>query len=395
MKVLFITPYYDPRLAPAATLDAFPILRELPAELAARGHSVRVLALASSTARVERAGVRYQFLRPPAPARALASALQRWKPRYGAAYYEVTPRLARDIAALRPDVVHVFGVTLDWQLALLARASARQGVPLVAHYHGGLPELGRYRRLQAHNLRRVARVLFTAPEQAEPWLAAGLLRPEQVALLPETSSPWRGLPRDAARAKTGIVGDPACLSAGRLAPIKDPLTMLRGFARAAATLPDARLYLYYLTDELLPELQAFVAATPGLAERVEFRGRAAPEEMQALYSSADVLLQASLREWSGLALLEALSCGCVPVVSDIPAFRALTDDGRVARLFPVGDDEALADALVKLDTATRARLANDGRDFFTRELSFAALARRLEALYATLPPARYNRTDGD
>jgi glycosyltransferase involved in cell wall biosynthesis len=221
-----------------------------------------------------------------------------------------------------------------------------------------------------------------------------MLTTGQTALLPESSSAFSGLPRDVARARTGMTGDPVCLSAGRLSAIKDPLTTLRGFALAAETLPDARLYCYYLTDEMLPELRAFVDATPGLAQRVEFRGRALPEEMEAIYSSADVLVQSSWREWSGLALLEALACGCLPIVSDIPSFRTLTDDGRYGRLFPPGDHTALASQLRTLDAPIRADLAPAAQAYFQRELSFAALARRLDALYAKLAAAEYNAQDG-
>jgi glycosyltransferase involved in cell wall biosynthesis len=393
VRIALVFPFYDRPRDPDDALATFPLLRELPRELAARGHIVTVCSLAAADARLDRNGVRYAFVRPDRLVLHLGRLLQRWKPRYGAAYYQVSPRLARTLRASRPDVVHVFGLTLDLQLALLARTTQRLGVPLVAHYHGGLPETGRYRRLQRHNLARVTRALFTTQAQVNAWIAAGLLSPAQTALLPETSSAFVGLPREVARAQTAMAGDPVCLSAGRLAPIKDPLTTLRGFAKAAEQLPNARLYFYYLTDELLLELRAYIEGTPGLAERVEFRGRAPAEAMEAIYSSADLLLQASQREWSGLAVLEALSCGCLPVVTDIPSFVELTDGGRYGRLFPPGDHSALAVALLSLDADARAALAPAAQTYFQRELSFTALARRLDELYAALAVAEYNQDD--
>jgi glycosyltransferase involved in cell wall biosynthesis len=394
MKITYVFPFYDKLRDPDDALAAFPILRELPREMAARGHAVTVCALAARDACVRRHSVDYLFIAPDPLSGAAGRLLQRWKPRYGAAYYQASPRLTRRVSATLPDVAHVFGLTMDLQLALIARATRRMRVPLVAHYHGGLPEKGRYRRLQRHNLALVDRALFTTQAQADAWISAGMLSPGQTALLPETSSAFSGLPRDVARARTGMTGNPVCLSAGRLSAIKDPLTTLRGFALAADHLHDARLYCYYLTDELLPELRAFVDAMPGLAQRVEFRGRALPAEMEAIYSSADVLVQSSRREWSGLALLEALACGCLPVVSDIPSFRALTDDGRYGRLFPAGDHRALASQLLTLDAPTRADLAPAAQAYFRRELSFAALARRLDALYANLAAGEYNASDG-
>jgi glycosyltransferase involved in cell wall biosynthesis len=394
MKITYVFPYYDQPRDPDDALRAFPLLSALPRAVAARGHAVTVCALAARDACVTRHDVTDQFIAPDPLTGGGGRLLQRWKPRYGAAYYQVSPRLARRVSASQPDVAHVFGLTMDLQLALLARATRKPRAPLVVHYHGGLPESGRYGRLQRHNLARVDRALFTTQAQADEWIDAGMLTTSQTSLLPETSSNFSGLSRKVARAQTGMTGDPVCLSAGRLSAIKDPLTTLRGFALAAEHLPDARLYCYYLTDELLPELRAFVDATPGLARRVEFRGRAAPAAMEAIYSSADVLVQSSRREWSGLALLEALACGCVPIVTDIPSFRTLTDDGHYGRLFPVGDYATLAQQLLTLDADTRRNLAPAAQAYFRRELSFAALARRLDDLYAELVAARYNVRNG-
>jgi glycosyltransferase involved in cell wall biosynthesis len=106
--------------------------------------------------------------------------------------------------------------------------------------------------------------------------------------------------------------------------------------------------------------------------------------MEEIYSSADYLLQASLREWSGLAILEAMSCGCIPIVSDIPSFRALTAAGQAGRLFPIGDDAALADRVLSLDDAARAALSEEVRAHFAGCLSFAAIARQLDAVYCEL-----------
>jgi glycosyltransferase involved in cell wall biosynthesis len=142
--------------------------------------------------------------------------------------------------------------------------------------------------------------------------------------------------------------------------------------------------MYYTRDDLLATVTAFISATPELAEHVELRGHAPLAEMESIYSSADFLLQASLREWSGLAIMEALSCGCIPVVSDIPSFRVLTANGRFGRLFPIGDDSAMANAVLECAESDRARLASEARDFFERELSFEALAEQLDGVYGAV-----------
>jgi glycosyltransferase involved in cell wall biosynthesis len=200
----------------------------------------------------------------------------------------------------------------------------------------------------------------------------------------ETSATFVRRERAAARRETGMPGAPVFLWAGRLASIKDPLTALRGFARIHTAWPEARLYLHYLTDELLPQLRAFVAERPALAGAVHFRGRVPPLAMEPIFQSADFLLQASHREFSGCAVLEAMACGVIPVVTDIPSFRAMTDGGRVGVLFPAGDDEALARGVLALGRDELAARAAAVRARFDQALSFGALAERLDGLYAEL-----------
>ncbi|MEZ4520541.1 MAG: glycosyltransferase family 4 protein [Thermomicrobiales bacterium] len=381
MRILYVSPYYDDRLAnPEQSLDRFPILRELPQAMAARGHQVRVLSLGPRNGITERDSVRYRWISPGPPTWWFGRLAHRIQPHYGPAYYQPSLALARCVHSLAPDITHIFGLTMDLQLALINMIAGSR-TRTVVHYHGGIPPSGRLRsRIQRLAIRDIAVALFTTLDQADDWIAAGMLAPAQVDQLLETSSPFRGIPRDEARRITGMTGNPVYLSVGRLHPIKDPMTLLGGFAEIARRQPDARLYLYYLTDELLDQMMTLVRSLPDLRDRVEFRGRATPDQMEAIYSSADILLQASVREWSGLAILEAMSCGCVPVVSDIPSFSTMTGGGTFGRLFPAGDRRALADAAMSI--ADLAEMSAAVRTHFERELSFAAMASKLERIYS-------------
>ncbi|HEX3386522.1 MAG TPA: glycosyltransferase, partial [Mucilaginibacter sp.] len=80
-------------------------------------------------------------------------------------------------------------------------------------------------------------------------------------------------------------------------------------------------------------------------ESITLVGELPHDELQYWFNSADFTLSASHYEGSGTAVCEAMSCGCVPIVTDIPSFRMITDNGRCGLLYEPGNEHALLDAL--------------------------------------------------
>lgn len=305
-------------------------------------------------------------------------------------------RMAAALAAVAPDVVHVQGMASPL-LVRNFRLSLSSRTTVVVQDHGGVhersPEFGRWywRMFYGAGLRAADAVLFTARELAAPWLASGVLAPEQlVREIPEASTDLHDQ-HTAATATTPqasrLPGRPALLWVGRLDGNKDPLTILAGFERAVATLPDAALTFVFSGDELLPALRARIASSATLRSRVHLRGRVERSALPALYAGADAFVLGSHHEAASFALIEALAFGLTPVVSDIPAFRALTDAGRLGALFPPGDAGAFAGALAALaapapaDAAARRERV---RAYFDRELSWRALGAKALAIYRGL-----------
>lgn len=374
VRICIASLHYDPALAdqrPRHYLAGLPVEGYLARALAARGHQVEAVLLFARGARFVEGDVTYHLV-PAGPG------LERLG-RQGVRLLPALPALWR-IRRLQADVIHCHGLVLTVNLAGLRLVLGRNGPPIVGHYHGGLPARRRLaHRLQRYALRRLSRALFTTRAQAQPFLEAGVLRPGQVGELMEVSTPFRMQNRTVARQETGMHGDPVFLWAGRLHPVKGPQTALKGFARIQAAWPGAHLYLYYLSDELLPRLRASLATQPGLRAHVHFRGRVPHAQMEAVFNSADFFLQASVREYSGFAVLEALACGVLPVVSDIPAFRIMSGDGAYGLLFPPGDAAALARQVLAVDPAAIPRAAI--RRHFERHFSFEKMAERLETVY--------------
>lgn len=296
------------------------------------------------------------------------------------------PALARAMMDLRPDLVHIHGLGYPRRVWGMRRGLPREAA-LVVQDHGwyghGIPatrnplEWLTYRR----GLAGANGFFFSAAGLAEPWRRARLIRGSQpVYELAEVSVDLRALPRAAARAASGLQGDPALLWVGRLNATKDPLTVLDGLARALPALPRAHLTLAYGNDALLPQVQAR-AAGPDLAGHVTLVGAVPYADLAAYYSAADIFVLGSAYESTGNALLEALACGAIPVVTDIPPFRRFTFDGALGALWPPGDAAALADALQRAAGSDREGMRRACIDHFEAELTWAALGRQAWAAY--------------
>jgi glycosyltransferase involved in cell wall biosynthesis len=147
---------------------------------------------------------------------------------------------------------------------------------------------------------------------------------------------------------------PVILATGRLAPQKDYPTLLRAFSLVRAQRP-CRLVI--LGDgPLWPELQQIARELPSIDtyrpdSDIFFAGHA--RNPFAYMARAACFVLSSAWEGFGLALAEALSCGCPVVSTDCRSGpREILDGGRYGRLVPVADVEGLAKAIeATLDTA--------------------------------------------
>lgn len=108
-----------------------------------------------------------------------------------------------------------------------------------------------------------------------------------------------------------------------------------------------------------PDASALRAAAEPLIERrlMTMRGLVPPDEIPALLEAHDVFLLASELEGMPNALIEAMGCGCVPVVTPVGGIPSLVSDGRSGYLVPVGDVSTFAARLAALQHDPRGRRA--------------------------------------
>ncbi|MEV0173223.1 glycosyltransferase family 4 protein [Streptomyces sp. NPDC050803] len=147
----------------------------------------------------------------------------------------------------------------------------------------------------------------------------------------------------------------AVIAAGRLVPVKRYDLLVEAFARVAAEHPDWQLRIYGKGEEQ-PRLRQLID-TLGLCDNVFLMGAAAP--MEAEWVKGSIGAAASNFEPFGMTIVEAMRCGLPVVSTDCPYGPGeIIKDGVDGRLVPVGNREALSDALLELvgDDERRRRM---------------------------------------
>ena len=293
-------------------------------------------------------------------------------------------KLHRYIKSLQPDVVVIQGLHFPLQVIQL-RLLLGPKVKIIAQNHAEKPFYGPKKVLQQLADRCINAYLFASYPMGIEWVAKGnLASAEKIHEVMEVSSVFYPINSNVARQQTKVNGSPAFLWVGRLNPNKDPVTVVRAFLKFAEKNTHARLYMIYHTDELLHVIKVLLATQPKQAGAITLIGRVDHEELLYWYNSCDFIIAGSHYEGSGTAVCEAMSCGCVPVVTDILSFRMITDDGKCGALYEPGNEKALLNVLKHTQQMDMPAKKAHTLNYFKQHLSFRAIAQKIERIAASL-----------
>lgn len=279
------------------------------------------------------------------------------------------------IVSKKPDIIVVEGLVFPLQVIALKLRLGKKTSILVQH-HGELPGKGLKKILQRIADKFISGYLFTSFGNATPWINEGIINDvNSCKELPEASTYLKPSGKKESRSALGIAHDEIVyLWVGRLDGNKDPLTVLQGFENYAANRQGAKLFMIYQQDNLLNAVEQRIRQSETLRRSVSLVGYIPHEELESWYSAADFFISASYQEGSGYALLEAIACGCFPVVSNIPAFRKITDNGNVGMLFKKGNPGELTTALEKSRLLQNDLVREYIKQHFENNFSFRKIA---------------------
>ena len=261
----------------------------------------------------------------------------------GSSRYPLAPSVLRHLKGA--DVVHVHAI--DFFFDFLALTRPLHGRRLIATTHGGFFHTGSFKiakKLWFQTLTRASitaydRIVACSQSDAEMFQASA----GQRLMLIENGinqSKFHGAASPSPR-KT-------ILSFGRFARHKRTDALLRVFKDLIAIDPSWRLIIAGReADQKASELIE-MAAQFNLGDAVRFVFGPSDAELRSLMAEASFYASLSSYEGFGLAAVEAMSAGLVPILSPIPAFARLVSTAGAGLTVDADDPSAAAAAIAAL-----------------------------------------------
>lgn len=252
-------------------------------------------------------------------------------------------------------------------------------------------------RIELSMLRRWAeRILILNPGMVEEALEVGFER-SRIGWMPnpvdtDLFSPCSPSDRILIRQELKVGEDtPLAVFVGRLEAQKELPWLIGSFAKVVREIPEAVLALVG-DGSLRGELEQLVSSL-GLQRNIIFVGRLDSDGVLKWLQAGDVFTLISAIEGLPCSLIEAMSTGLPPVVSDIPAHTQLVDNEMNGMVTELGNQDSIARGLVRLlrDPAARLRMGAACRLRITETFSTAKVVDCYETLFAEcLPSANRN-----
>jgi len=253
--------------------------------------------------------------------------------------------LSPHLEKLRPDLVLGFWVYPEGYAGVKVAKSL--GIPSIVSSRGS--DLRRIedpltRSRISYVLRKANYVLTVSEDLRRRAIELGSA-PERTAAILNGCDPGTFHFRDqgAARSQLNLSEDEKIvLYVGRLAEPKGLVELCEAFAALARAYPRLRLVAVG-TGPLASTLRSFIHGHE-LRNRMALTGERAPREIAAWMAAADLFCLPSYSEGCPNVLIEALSCGCPAVATDVGGIpELLTPDSAV--LVPAKDPKRLAEGL--------------------------------------------------
>lgn len=291
-------------------------------------------------------------------------------------FFQIPFKTHNYIKSQRPDIIIIQGLVFPVQVLAL-RMKVGKECKIIVQHHGEKPFKGIKKLFQKIAVKYIDAYLFTAIEISWDWVSSNIINPTKCFEILPASTHFTPQDKNICKEKLGFKGVHNFLWVGRLNENKDPMTVLKGFEKYLRFQPQARLHMVFQTNDLLNEIEEFIGQCNSLESSVELHGKILHNELPYWYSAADYYISASHSESCGYALLEAMACGCIPVVTSIPSFKKITKNGKYGFLFSPDKPDELLKILSNLEKINAKEFSGKVIQHFNNNLSYKNIAEDL------------------
>lgn len=300
--------------------------------------------------------------------------------------------LYRLFRSVRPDVLHCFLFTPNLWGRLIGRV-AKVPVIITSERNIDLPKsrLRVWIERLAHPLSDG--IIVNAEAIRDVLMSAAHIPAQKIFTIYNGVDVVRFAPQQvakvvAARARFNVAKDElAIVVPGRIMPQKNHLCLVKALSMLDEHQRDG-LKVFFVGSPLDPVYKSKVeriVSDSGLEDKVIFTGRR--EDIEVVYTMADIVVLPSLWEGFPNVLLEAMAAGVPVVASDIADNHRLVKNQTTGFLFPSDDAPSLAHVLsnlIAMSPEARAELGKAGRREVCGHYTLRSLTNATTELYARL-----------
>lgn len=323
-------------------------------------------------------------------------------PWYDVRCYYALRKLIREV---QPDIVH----THSSKAGIIGRAAAwAERVAVVVHTVHGLPFHDRqsafvhwlYVSLERWAAKRCHHLVAITPAMVEAFEAEGIAYKERFTVVSSGievdgfANP--AISRNQAKEKHGYTIDIPTIG---LVARFDPLKGHHDLVEAVRIIWKERGFINVCFIGAGWNERQVLEMTKGwdsyFSDLFTFWGLVPMHEMPEAYRALDIVVLPSYQEGQSRVLAEALLCGCGIVAYDVGGIPSICIDGETGKLVPVGDKQALADAIIWMIEHPKERRAmtERGRQLVREKFSAEYMTRELEKLYQHLLAEKTSRQE--
>jgi len=184
-----------------------------------------------------------------------------------------------------------------------------------------------------------------------------------------------GAPDATLVSELGVSGRPVVFSPRSFRSLYNLESVVSAFASVLSQVPSAVLLMTnYNGDADYTHAIKKSIDDLGISESVRILDAMPYERMRELYRMSTVTVSVPFSDATSMSVLEAMSCGSVPIVSDLPAMREWVQDGWNGYLVPPMDPKHLAARIIDVlkHPETGAEWARRNRKFVEEKANQAA-----------------------